>query len=267
MHPDHAINRASWDELAASHGEDAYYDSEALIAGASSLIEEEEAALAAAVGTKLAGCRVLHLQCHLGFDAITFARRGASVTGVDFSTVALKKARSLADRCGVEVEWICADAIALPRSLDGRFDLVWATMGVLCWIADIHAWMRAVASTLAAGGRVIVMDGHPLGGVIKSEPQLPVARPYMDAHRRFLEAGWDYASTMRTGPQVQFFHPLGEIVSAAASAGLYVRQLHEHTELSCDLSVAYLKREPDGRYRRRADGHALPVMFTLIAAC
>jgi 2-polyprenyl-3-methyl-5-hydroxy-6-metoxy-1,4-benzoquinol methylase len=48
----------------------------------------------------------------LGFDAITFARRGATVSGVDFSTVALEKAHSLSDRCGVEVEWICADAIA-----------------------------------------------------------------------------------------------------------------------------------------------------------
>lgn len=264
MHSDHEINRTSWNELAASHGQDAYYDSRALIAGANSLIEEEEAALAAAVGTELAGCRILHLQCHLGFDAITFARRGALVTGVDFSTVALHKARSLADRCGVEIEWICADAVALPRSLDGRFDLVWATMGVLCWIADVHAWMRAVAGTLAGGGRLVLMDGHPLGQVLKSEP-LHVARPYVDSHRRFLEAGWDYASTARTGPQVQFFHSLGEIVSAAAGAGLYVRHLHEHTDVSWDLSVAYLKREEDGRYRRRADGHALPVLFTLIA--
>lgn len=265
VHSDHAINRVSWDVLAASHGQDGYYDSEALIGGASSLIEEEEAALAFAVGTELSGCRVLHLQCHLGFDAITFARRGAAVTGVDFSTVALEKARFLSDRCGVEVEWICADAIALPGALDGRFDLVWATMGVLCWIADIRAWMRAVANTLAAGGRLVLMDGHPLGGVLKSEPVLHVARPYLDSHRRFLEAGWDYASPLRTGPQVQFFHSLGEIVSAAASAGLNVRHLHEHTDLSCDPAVAYLKREKDGRYRRRADGHILPVMFTLIA--
>jgi SAM-dependent methyltransferase len=265
MHADHAINRMCWDEMASSHGQDGYYDSEALVAGASSLIEEEEAALALAMGTELAGRRILHLQCHLGFDAITFARRGAAVSGVDFSTVALEKARVLADRCGVEIEWVCADAIALPRALDDRFDLVWATMGVLCWIADLPAWMEAVANALRAGGRLVLMDGHPLGAVLKVEPHLHVARPYADSRRRYLEAGWDYASTARTGPQVQYFHSLGEIVSAAASAGLCVKYLHEHTELSCDLAVAHLKREPDGRYRRRADGHALPVLFTLVA--
>jgi hypothetical protein len=71
---------------------------------------------------------------------------------------------------------------------------------------------------------------------------------------------------MRTGPQVQFFHSLGEIVTAAANAGLRIRQLREHTDLSCDPFVAYLQREDDGRYRRRANGHALPVLFTLIAS-
>jgi SAM-dependent methyltransferase len=266
MHPDHAINQSPWDALAAAHGQDAYYDSEALLQGASSLIEEEEQALAAAVGAELTDCRVLHLQCHLGFDAITFARRGATVTGVDFSEVALAKARSLAERCGVDVEWICADAVALPPSLDGTFRLVWATMGVLCWIADIEAWMHAVATALEPGGRLVLMDGHPLGAVLKSEPRLHMARPYEDSQRRFQESGWDYASTNRTGPQVQYFYSLGAIVSAAANAGLHVRRLHEHTDLSCDQAVAYLKREPDGRYRRRAGDHAMPVLFTLLAA-
>jgi SAM-dependent methyltransferase len=189
LHPDHEINRASWDELAAAHGQDAYYDSEALIAGASSLIQEEEAALAAAVGRELGGLRVLHVQCHLGFDAITLARRGARVAGVDFSTAALAKARSLAGRCGVQVEWICADSTQLPESLDNRFDLAWATIGVLCWIADLSAWMRSVARTLAPGGHLVLIDGHPLGRVLKFSP-LRVARPYGGGTRSVSEPGW-----------------------------------------------------------------------------
>ena len=105
MLADHELNRASWDQLAAIHGQDAYYDAEALCAGASSLISEEEAALTLACGADLARKRILHLQCHLGFDAITFARRGACVTGVDFSAVALERARALAARCDVTIAW------------------------------------------------------------------------------------------------------------------------------------------------------------------
>jgi SAM-dependent methyltransferase len=265
MHPDHELNRSSWNELAAVHGQDAYYDSEAHAAGANSLIEEEEAALFEAIGPDLTGRRVLHLQCHLGFDAITFARRGASVTGVDFSAVALAKARLLARRCGVDVEWICADATALPDALDRKFDLTWATMGIHCWIADIRAWMRCVATALAPGGKLILIDGHP-GGPARKSDDAPINRLESPRLRRYLETGCDYATPTRTGPQVQFRYPLAEVVAAAENAGLRVNQLLEYTATSDGLCIENLRREADGRYRHRVDGEARPVLFSLTAA-
>ena len=180
MHSDHVVNRAAWDELAAVHGQDAYYDTAGLVAGASSLLDEEERALAAAVGPELTGRPALHVQCHIGFDTITFARRGALATGVDFSTVALAKARDLAERCGVDVEWVCADSCALPQSLAGRFDLAWATFGVLCWIADVDAWMRSVAATLTRGGRLVLIDERRRRGAAAGatrSPQEATTRP------------------------------------------------------------------------------------------
>src|SRR5215213_7747997 len=193
MLSDHEINRASWNHLATVHGQDAYYDTEALCGGASSLIEEEESALADALGADLRGKRILHLQCHLGFDAITFARRGACVTGVDFSSVALEKARVLAARCGVTIDWICADAVALPDALHGSFDLVWATIGVLCWIGDLSAWMRQVSSVLRPGGTLVLIDGWPASVLAER------MRPDPLGLRRVIERGWDYATPTRTG--------------------------------------------------------------------
>lgn len=257
MNKDHEVNRASWDEMAAAHGQDAYYDSEALVAGGSSLIEEEEAALLAALGAGLVGRRVLHVQCHLGFDAITLARRGAHVTGVDFSSVALSKARLLAERCGVEVEWVCADVTELPEVLNGRFDLAWATIGILCWISDLRGWMRSVGGTLASDGRLVLIDGHPRNGV-DGRGAVP------ERSRETYEMGWDYATPLRTGPQVQFTHSLEEVSAAASAAGLHVIHLQEHVDLSDDLRIAEVVRESDGRYRRRVAGQPQPLLFTLI---
>ncbi len=191
MHADHELNRKSWDTLAELHGQDAYYDSVGLIAGRSSLIEEEESALGAAVGADLRGLHVLQLQCHLGFDAISLARRGAVVTGVDFSLVALEKARSLAEQCGVDIEWVCADAVALPTSLYGRFDLVWATMGITCWIADLSQWMQNVANVLKRGGKLVLIDGVP-----GTQASWQAA----NAGRREIASGYDYATPARVGP-------------------------------------------------------------------
>src|ERR671918_1449265 len=117
------INRAHWDALASAHGQDAYYDTEALVAGADTLHVAESAGVREAVGA-VAGLDVLHLQCHIGFDAISLARRGARVVGVDFSPASLEKARGLARRCGVDVAFVEAEATALPRELHNRFDLV-----------------------------------------------------------------------------------------------------------------------------------------------
>ena len=69
------INRAWWDGAAAIHGDDSIYDTEALIAGADWLGEEEQTALAASVGS-VDGLDVIHVQCHIGFDTISLARRG-----------------------------------------------------------------------------------------------------------------------------------------------------------------------------------------------
>jgi 2-polyprenyl-3-methyl-5-hydroxy-6-metoxy-1,4-benzoquinol methylase len=259
MFSDHELNRAAWDQLAAVHGQDGYYDSDALVAGGSSLIEEEEDALLHAVGATLAGKRILHLQCHIGFDAITFARRGASVTGVDFSMVALDKARCLADRCGVKVDWVHADAVQLPASLHSRFDLVWATMGIACWIADMSAWMRAAEASLAPSGRLVLIDGHP-GDIALRDSATVGAAPI----RRVIDSGYDYATSTRTGPQVQFKYSLAALIAAATSARLCVNRLVEHEVVSADLCIATLKREPDGRYRSRVNGRVQPALFTLI---
>ena len=258
MLPDHELNRTSWDRLAEVHGQDTYYDADALCAGASSLIPEEEAALSLALGADIAGKRILHLQCHLGFDAITFARRGARVTGVDFSPVALGKAHDLAVRCAVDVDWICADAIELPDSLTGSFDLVWATIGVLFWIADVSAWMRSVSRALVPGGKLVLIDGVPKPVYLEALGEAPAQESQF---RRVIEEGLDYATTLRTGPQVQFYRSTRTVIAAAEAAGLAVRRLEEHRSISTDLRLGHV-RGSDGRFGK-PDGRN--VLFTLIA--
>lgn len=260
------VNRARWDELAAIHGQDAYYDVEALIDGRDSLTEEEEAAVRDAVGD-VAGIDVLHVQCHIGFDSISLARRGARVTGVDFSPASLAKAADLAERCGVAVEWVEGDATGLPELLSGRFDLAYATVGVLCWIHDADAWMRSVYRTLRPGGRLVLLDGHPLAEMIETADPLTLDFPYANDGGHRFETQGSYANrtaklTHTAG--VYYAHSLGQIVTGAVQAGFRVDALIEHVESSFEhRGIPTL--EPDGRWRLRIDGQALPLLFTLRA--
>ena len=75
-----SVNRAWWDERAPLHaGPGSAYDLDAFRRHPDRLgaIERDE------VGD-VAGRTLLHLQCHIGTDTLSWATRGATVTGVDF---------------------------------------------------------------------------------------------------------------------------------------------------------------------------------------
>jgi SAM-dependent methyltransferase len=262
------INRAHWDALAGAHGQDAIYDTEALIAGADSIREAEAAGVREAVGA-VAGLDVMHLQCHIAFDSISLARRGARVVGVDFSPAALEKARALARRCEVDVRFVEADATRLPVELHNRFDLVYATIGVLVWIDELRAWMRSAASALRGGGRLLLVEIHPLYTTMASVDPLRLDFPYaFDGGRAFDEPG-SYAGAdlpVAATETVEYAHSIGEAVNAALAAGLRVEHLEEHMDAEFDPRGSVLAPEDDGRYRVRVDGEVLPILYTLVAA-
>lgn len=260
---DRDINLANWNAWATVHGQDSYYDSASLIAGRDSLTDIEWSGVTEAVGD-ISGKDVLHVQCHLAFDAITLARKGANVTGVDFSPAALAKARDLAGLCKVPLDLIEADATDLPESLHGRFDLAYATIGILCWIGDVGAWMRSVAGTLRPGGTLLLVDGHPFAGMIGGDDPPTFQFPYANDGPHHFESGSSYAVEVTT-ENVQYAHSLGEIVTATAGAGLRVRALLEHLDSPIEVAGFGAPKGDDGRFRRTLDGYPVPLLYTLIA--
>jgi SAM-dependent methyltransferase len=259
---DRDINLANWNAWANVHGQDSYYDSASLIAGRDSLTDIEWAGVTEAIGA-VAGRDILHVQCHLAFDGITLARRGARVTGVDFSAAALAKAHDLAGLCKVPLDLVEADVTDLPASLHGRFDLAYATIGILCWISDVGLWMRSVAGTLRPGGTLLLVDGHPFGGMIGGDP--PTFQfPYANDGPHHYESGGSYAAEVVT-ENVQYAHAIGEIVTAAADAGLRIRKLTEHLDTPIEVAGFGTPKHDDGRFRRLLGGHPVPLLYTLIA--
>ena len=262
-----AVNRASWDEKAKLHGQDAYYDSQSLIDGGSSLTEVETDALRR-VAPSLVGLQVCHLQCHIGLDSISLARLGARVTGLDFSPVALRKCAELAARCGVELNLVEADATGPPANLNGQFDIVYATLGVLCWIDDMDQWMSAVHRLLRPGGHLVLVELHPIYQMVARVDPLVLDFPYCyDGPHRFDQDGSyaDPAAHLLSTVTIEYAHGIGEVVSAAIAAGLETVHLSERTDAFRD-DRALGGQEADGRYRvRLGGGEPIPLLYTLLA--
>jgi SAM-dependent methyltransferase len=99
--------------------------------------------------------RALDVACGEGRNAVWLAERGWRVTGVDFSEVALEKARGLAEMRDVKAEWVQADLLEYqpaPRA----FDLV-IVFYLQVPAAERRGILRAAADAVAAGGRLLLV--------------------------------------------------------------------------------------------------------------
>ena len=106
----------------------------------------------------LAPGRALDLACGEGRNALWLAARGWQVTAVDFSPVALEKARTLESAAAAShpVSWLCADATTYRPA-----DTV--DLALVCYLQLVAAQRRAAVTTAAAalapGGTLLVI-GH-----------------------------------------------------------------------------------------------------------
>ncbi len=263
-------NLASWDEVVAAHLTSRLYDVPGFVAGAGSLSAIELDELGPLVG---GGTTLLHLQCHIGLDTLTWARRGATVTGIDFSGEAVAAARRLAVEVGLSgrATFVQSDVYALPAALQGAFDVVFASWGVLMWLDDLGRWAEIVSHFLAPGGVFYLCEFHPYAFVLADESSAACLRlgyPYFQGGvpLRFDE-GSDYADPeLRLEHRVtyEWTHGLGEIVDPLVRNGLRLEHFHEFPFTVPGLPFSFL--EPDEAGMLRVAGHrdSFPLSFSLL---
>jgi demethylmenaquinone methyltransferase/2-methoxy-6-polyprenyl-1,4-benzoquinol methylase len=107
------------------------------------------------------GDRVLDVACGTGDLAIAAEEAGGRVTGVDFSTRMLARARRKSDA----VEWLEGDALALPFD-DASFDVVTSGFGVRNF-ADLEAGLRELRRVVRSGGSIGVLEITQPQGVLR----------------------------------------------------------------------------------------------------
>jgi SAM-dependent methyltransferase len=72
---------------------------------------------------RIAPGRAIDLGCGSGANSIFLAQHGFDVTGVDFASMAIEKARRRADEAGASVRFVVDDLTNL-RSVEGTFDFL-----------------------------------------------------------------------------------------------------------------------------------------------
>jgi SAM-dependent methyltransferase len=118
--------------------------------------------------------RALDLACGEGQNAIWLASLGWGVVGVDYSEVAIAKARARAERDGVGAEFVCADLVGYAPDPQA-FDLVLVLY--LHISADQRRGILERAAAAVAPGGTFIFVGHDLTNLTDgvggpSDPQI-----------------------------------------------------------------------------------------------
>ncbi|MFH9834852.1 class I SAM-dependent methyltransferase [Streptomyces sp. NPDC017201] len=261
-------NRARWDERVPIHAASDYYDLDAFLAGRDVLRVFEIAEVGDVTGRTL-----LHLQCHIGLDTLSWARRGAAqVVGLDFSEPAVEVARGLAGSLGLSQEraaFVPSDVYDAAEAVpDSAYDIVYTGTGALNWLPDVPRWAEVAASLVAPGGFLYLAEFHPLTDCLDDETGSTVTYDYFSRDAWVDESPGTYAdfdAATVHNRSVEWQHPVGEVVSALAAAGLRIEFLHEH-DASLFARYPALVRHADGSYRFPADRPRIPMMYSVKAS-
>ena len=258
-------NRANWNDRVAAHLKDReYYDVEGFLAGEDCL-GDIETGLVGDVGGKT----LLHLMCHFGLDTLGWARRGARVTGLDFSPAAIEAARELAARAGLDARFVEADVNEAAATLNEEFDCVVACYGILAWLEDVGVFMRQVSRCLCPGGTFVIVDLHPI--LTTLEPDDDTGKFFVDCsyftppEPERVEAAHSYASRDRAlehTTSYQWNHGMGAVINACLDNDIVIESVGEYPYLNNDLFPGHLVKK-DGRWVPRNSDLQIPMLFSI----
>ena len=256
-------NRELWDEWTGIHESSDFYQLEAFREGGIRLRDYEIEQVGDVRGKTL-----LHLQCHFGIDTLSWARLGATVTGLDFSPKAIHLATSLATDLGLDARFVESDVYDLPERLEGAFDVVYTSRGVLCWLPDIRGWARVVAHFVQPGGTFFITEAHPIAWALGEEMPLTFRYAYWEhAEPDVSDVEGSYAALsadVKSEKEYSWLHGLAEIVTALIDAGLTIELLQEYPFSEWDMG--FTVEGPDGTWVKpdTVEGE-LPLFYSLRA--
>lgn len=265
MRPPEESNRKLWDRLAELNAKSQFYDIDSFRNGRCSLRPIEIRELG-----DVTGKRLLHLQCHFGMDTLSWARRGAIATGVDFSPAAIKMARELNSELGMDVRFLEADIADLGNTLKETFDIVFTSYGVLCWLPDLAKWAQTIALFLEPNGVFHLVEGHPINNVFMNDSDtthLQVSYSYFHDDE---PTRWDdnepYADRgEKMGmPSFEWTHSMSDILNSLIRSGLTIEHLNEFPYCVYD-HYPFLEKCSDGWYRFKDGKETIPMTLSVKA--
>ncbi|MGI9607093.1 MAG: class I SAM-dependent methyltransferase [Acidimicrobiales bacterium] len=219
----------------------------------------------------VSGRTLLHSQCHIGTDTLSWAKLGAQVTGLDFSPKAIEACRNIAQRLGIEATFVETEFYDAPDHIAGQFDIVYTSVGAICWLPDIDRWGEVLADFLKPGGTFYIRDTHPVVATLddlREDQELVMTYDYFrgDGPIQYPDEPESYlgSATLTNLELYEWPHTIADVMNSLIRAGLTIERVEELQHL--DWAFFNWMEESDGAWSLPADLHnRLPLQFSVTA--
>lgn len=273
MHEDAiAANRANWNDRADVHVTSEMYDVAGFLADPtdiSTVVQNDLSVLAPHLpASGIGGRSLLHLQCHIGTDTISWARLGAvEVHGLDLSPTSLDHAARIATSDARDITWVEGDARFSSTLIDRRFDVIVTSAGTIVWLPALDEWARSIHDLLEPGGVFLIRDDHPILGAMAFQPW-DITDDYLSGGgmRSYEDSGTytdNSAGQIGHAANHEWRHDLGEVAGSLLRAGLTIEAL---VELPYMDWRAFPELVPGTRgWELPQDAPRIPLNFAIVA--
>ena len=259
--PDYSkINKKWWNDVTPIHTRSKLYDLENFKKGKTSLQSIELKELG-----NIKGKTILHLLCHFGMDTLSFGRLGAKVTGVDLSDKAVEFAKKLSKEINTPAEFICSDVYKLPKVLNKKYDIIFASYGVLCWLSNIKKFAKIVSHFLKKGGTFYIVELHPFTNIFSYD--FKISYNYFDKGPDIDDSNGTYADWNANikSPTYLWSYTLEDLTNALIKEGLKIEYLHEFPFTMYDQFPGFMEQNKKGQYVLKNKKIQIPLLFSLKA--
>jgi len=254
------VNKSLWNGKTEIHVNSDFYDVESFKKGKTSLNFIELEAMGDVKGKSL-----LHLQCHFGQDTLSWARLGAKATGVDISDKAIEYAKSLNDELNIDARFIYSNVYDLDKVLDEKFDIVFTSYGITCWMPDLNKWAKIISRYLKPGGTFFIVEFHPVVCMFENNYS-EIKYSYFNSGmvcevNQGTYADWNADFTHET---CEWSHSLADVFSALIKEGLSIEEFKEYP-FSCYNCFNNLDQDEKGLWHIKDMDDKIPVMYSIKA--
>ncbi|MGE5042016.1 MAG: class I SAM-dependent methyltransferase [Candidatus Levyibacteriota bacterium] len=255
------INRKWWNNITPVHASSKFYGLPSFLKGKTSLqrTEIEE------VGS-VKGKTMLHLLCHFGMDSLSWARRGAKVTGVDISDESIRQARKLAKETKLDAKFIRSDIFDLPEVLGEKFDIIFCSYGVLLWLPSMKKFSKLINQYLKPGGFFYIVEVHPFTNILSYDFKLFYKYfkrgPYIEEDDGSYV---DWSKDMK-GVTYEWSHTISDLINSLIEQNLKLEFVHEFPFTMYDQFPGFMEKNKKGLYVLKNKKVEIPLLFSLKAS-